>query len=997
LIGPGGSLGFEVRTGTLAIEGKGLVKSGSGGVPQVDLFARAIEINAALWAGKLTMATGANDIDYASGGITVRSAPGEKPRFALDAGAVGSMYAHSIYLIGTEAGVGVNFGNTLEASNGDIEVTAAGDVRIHPQARVKSVGSLRVKTDQKLVIEGTMDTPGEITLTAKQDTEIKGEIHAERAVRMQAGGKIEMWAASGVQAGGDLVVIAGTDLRTAAKMMSGGHLALRAGGNLSIGAAATIQTSNALSGYALGALENKGLLIANNNLDLNAKTTLVNTGMVLAGGQLNAKAGTSLTNSGHMAAGVDKEGKLTQSAALRLQAPSVVVSGQALAGGELALAADHMNLSGATLATLDLLKINVKGEVATRQAKIYAGKVDISASKLDNRAGGIASKNNLRVQLSGDLENAGGVLLSSHGSTHLQAKVLHNQGGSLLAGEALTVIADTFRGDGLLYAGSNLSLTINQDLVQGGKLDAGQDMSLAVAGLLVNKGKIRAGRDLTVKATHLRNELSGQLLAGAQNMITVSQSLTNTGLIDGALTRLEASYITNHGRIYGNRVAIKSGTLVNEAGPAGPGVIASRGDLDIGAINIINRDHATIVALSDLRIGGNLEARNYVVGAANSLINSAALIEVGRHASFSAMSFNNQNPRFTSALVDVSIPSQIYFRPEGSSTLYNASTTWLCDLVTPGCSKDPAWLDEYHERRLLLPSAQYPDSQYGPPFPGNHVGTPGVDTPILPAYYRLFFSPQIHLTYTSDDPIWRKFGVTPPQGTAPRVVLPGEYPAYVQPYLELNRRIEAFNADFENRLLTDFVVYHATDRMKESRVVTSDPAKVLIAGNAMFSGTVINDKSQIATGGALTVRGPAIQNIGATGERHFVGAGALYATYKRRGVRRYGSAQPYTNPVEVTQIPLAVATAAGGQAVAIGQSSGVTAATLSSNTAAHSGIPAVEIKQLQQRFIESKLANTPYLVVADPQFMGNTPVVSEKNLRQMLQQMDALPLSMPSR
>jgi filamentous hemagglutinin len=63
LIGPGGNLGFEVRAGTLAIEGKGLVKPASGGLPQVDLFARAIEINAALWAGKLTMATGANDIE----------------------------------------------------------------------------------------------------------------------------------------------------------------------------------------------------------------------------------------------------------------------------------------------------------------------------------------------------------------------------------------------------------------------------------------------------------------------------------------------------------------------------------------------------------------------------------------------------------------------------------------------------------------------------------------------------------------------------------------------------------------------------------------------------------------------------------------------------------------------------------------------------------------------------------------------------------------------
>ena len=48
--------------------------------------------------------------------------------------------------------------------------------------------------------------------------------------------------------------------------------------------------------------------------------------------------------------------------------------------------------------------------------------------------------------------------------------------------------------------------------------------------------------------------------------------------------------------------------------------------------------------------------------------------------------------------------------------MYDAETNWLCDEVTPMCSKDPAWLDDDPERKLLLPSTKYPADRYGPPF-----------------------------------------------------------------------------------------------------------------------------------------------------------------------------------------------------------------------------------------------------------------------------------------
>ncbi|MBN9370760.1 filamentous hemagglutinin N-terminal domain-containing protein [Hydrogenophaga sp.] len=114
----GGALdAYLVQGGQVRVEGAGLDARGADATA---ILARATQLNAALWAQRLTLVSGANTIDAASQRPTGAAPPtGEAPSFALDVAAVGGMYAGQIQLIGTEAGLGVN----IEAL-GELDVKA---------------------------------------------------------------------------------------------------------------------------------------------------------------------------------------------------------------------------------------------------------------------------------------------------------------------------------------------------------------------------------------------------------------------------------------------------------------------------------------------------------------------------------------------------------------------------------------------------------------------------------------------------------------------------------------------------------------------------------------------------------------------------------------------------------------------------------------------------------------------------------------------------------
>ena len=122
---------FRVREGQVTIEGKGLNGSLT---PYTDIYARALKVNAGLYANELKTVLGQNDISIQdpSAPQIAKAATGTnttpQPDFALDVGQLGGMYAGKIYLVGTENGLGVRNAGSMNATTGQLSLNANGDL-----------------------------------------------------------------------------------------------------------------------------------------------------------------------------------------------------------------------------------------------------------------------------------------------------------------------------------------------------------------------------------------------------------------------------------------------------------------------------------------------------------------------------------------------------------------------------------------------------------------------------------------------------------------------------------------------------------------------------------------------------------------------------------------------------------------------------------------------------------------------------------------------------
>ncbi len=130
----GGSLdSFLVRGGQINVTGLGLDTSTA---DATRILARAVQVNAGIWAKDLTAVVGSNQVKaLVSGGAATATkvasldpASTPMPAFALDVASIGGMYAGKIYMVGTEAGLGVNNQGTLSAQSAALTLLANGQI-----------------------------------------------------------------------------------------------------------------------------------------------------------------------------------------------------------------------------------------------------------------------------------------------------------------------------------------------------------------------------------------------------------------------------------------------------------------------------------------------------------------------------------------------------------------------------------------------------------------------------------------------------------------------------------------------------------------------------------------------------------------------------------------------------------------------------------------------------------------------------------------------------
>ncbi|MGN5476828.1 hypothetical protein ACTMU2_07285 [Cupriavidus basilensis] len=538
-----------------------------------------------------------------------------------------------------------------------------------------------------------------------------------------------------------------------------------------------------------GALNNQGGTVSGKHAVAVTGTALDNTGgQVVAGGPLTL-TGDSLSNTG---------GKLASNsdATLRIAGTLDNTAGYTHAGSTLDVQAGTV------------LNRNTLGGTEDNPLGMEGDSVTIAAGAIDNTGGALRADTTLTATAT-TLNNSRGEVTS--GSTaQLDVGATTNTQGLISANRSLGVTGTRLTGDGTVQSQGDVTLKLASDFSNAGTISASKNATLDTTGDITNTGIIRAGQALDVHGRNINN--SGELFGQDSNHVRADQAVYNSGLIDGGAVRIDAgTTVTNVDRIYGDSVSIGAGQqIVNDANPAtgNGGVIASRvGDVNLGAPDIVNREHALIYSSQDLNVGGALDTDGKAVGRANSLTNASATIDVARNANIDTASILNQNSHFETTVTDTGTVTQLTYRLKGSMVNIDPTTAiffdWkfgATDYYHP--ATDIGWLHRDGNERgaprwLVLPSDQYPFSQFGPPFdlvtPDRRNGRSCPCLGQLPGGGRQRFTPidqwspvglafvQFSETdnvgnvlavtnerfyYKPDDAIWDKFGIARP-GSAP--------------------------------------------------------------------------------------------------------------------------------------------------------------------------------------------------------------------------------------
>ncbi|WP_343656073.1 hemagglutinin repeat-containing protein [Paraburkholderia caribensis] len=636
-----GSLaGFNVTSGNITVQGAGF--NGSN-IDQVDLLARAVQANAAIYAKNLNVATGANNVDYGSLAATPIAGSGPVPGVSIDVSNLGGMYANRIVLVGTENGVGVSSKGVLAAQAGDLILTTQG----------------------KLVLAGQTNASGNITASARDGIDNSGTTYAQQSVSANTSGALSN--------SGTLAAQQNTTINANSVASTG---TLGAGVNND----GTIAGSGDLSVTTTGALTATGRNQAGGN------TTIRGAGVNLAGSNTSANGALTLSSSGDLTL---SNATTTAGGALSANASGTLTNdGGKLSGGSVQASAANVSNTGGHIVSGSTLGLNTAGALANRQGVIQsAAGATIGGASLDNTGGQILSLNGdgLNLGVTGTLLNGVGGIIGGNGNVQLSASIFTNQGkvnalrdavlrawnvtnsGSLTAGGILTAAAT----GALSNAGGSLSgstTTVSGASVDNtnGSID-GDTLAVTSSGDFVNRnGKLTqyGTTDQTISAGGKLDSTGGTIASNANNLTLSGQSVTNDNgtlqhagagvlkvKVTGALSNVDGKVQTNGTlTIAGAKLDNSGGTLTAQQ--------AAQVNADAGIVNrngtLYGANGLTVSTQGDIDdTGGSAQsAGDLSLSAGGALSNAQGTLSAnGAHgtANVAAASIDNTKGKLTNA------------------------------------------------------------------------------------------------------------------------------------------------------------------------------------------------------------------------------------------------------------------------------------------------------------------------------------------------------------
>ena len=598
----GGNLdGYRVQGGNININGNGLDLSAT---DYSAILARAVQINAGIWANELKVVTGANQIDAAS--LAANTSPvtstiagtGAVPTFALDVAQIGGMYAGKIHLIGTEQGLGVRSAGTIGSTGGDLvlqnngwltttgTLQASANLQITTQGNIANSGTLYASNDQTLSTTGSVTNSG--VIAAQGNSSIAANsLSSTLSSVLGAGIKKD----GSLTSSGNLNVTTNQSLAANGQNLAAGNITLT-GSSVDLSGSQTGAANIAITANS-GNVNTANATVATSGtagvLDITAKNnnnqTLDNAHGVLSAGQLNLDVA-NLTNT---------QGKITQTGlgdmSILLTSPTSTFNNT---GGTVTANSANLNLRADTLTNTD-------GTVASN------GNLTVAASSLTNNQGQVSALGNLTVKLNtttGVLSNLQG-LVAANGNVAITAASVDNTLGTLAS------------------VNNSLSVsTTNATTNDSGKIQAALDITLTNAGLSNTRttnalatstspyGSI-IGRNVDINThTQTLNNMGGTIAASQTANLQTGALNNYRGLIQTGnhlvvnthgqtLTNTNAANYTNSNTDLNGKGGLASqgtstlttGDLNNDAG-----YIGSKGAMTANSANIYNteRPHSSL-------------------------------------------------------------------------------------------------------------------------------------------------------------------------------------------------------------------------------------------------------------------------------------------------------------------------------------------------------------------------------------------------------------------
>ncbi|MGC0155734.1 filamentous hemagglutinin N-terminal domain-containing protein, partial [Chromobacterium vaccinii] len=605
-LNPDGSLaGYRVERGTIRIEGSGMQ---AGSTEYADLMARAVEVQAGIWAQNLAVSAGRNRVSADHQSIQPLAAADavDKPGFAIDVAQLGGMYAGKIRLLATEAGVGVR---------------SSGQMNGREQLVLDSAGRLSLSGRQN---------GGEIQYRAAGDIDHDGasysqsrlSVNGEGALRhggtLAAAGDMQVQAQR-LEAGGDFA--AGSDMD--GRVGASGTLSLKADQRLQLSGHALAGSALTLGAAAIDAADAK--LRAGDRIDLSAGDGVRLSRAVLNTGRLSVRAG----------GGLDSDGATVQASQWQVQAGALNNRGGAW----------EQIGHGSGAFRIGRLLDNREGRIEADSLELTLGQLDNGGGKLlalgraaqawtvqdafNNQGGQLGSNGNLSLQ-AGSLDNADGAVQSA-GMLALQVKdAARNHGGKLLAADALKLVAGSV------------------DNGVGGRIDAGQGLVLTTSGSLDNRAGQMTGAGIELQAGDMDNA-NGAIESRAGLALSVQGALDNRHgkLLSEQAQAVKAGKLDNDEGEIGSRTALElqAGAASNQRGRI---VSLGDGDIQLDTLNNANGKLQSGGALS-LQAQGSVDNQQGRISAqramrldGGALRNQQGMLAAGERIAVRAGQMDNQ-------------------------------------------------------------------------------------------------------------------------------------------------------------------------------------------------------------------------------------------------------------------------------------------------------------------------------------------------------------------